>query len=95
MPTVHRETLTDMDADLVADTFRSARRVAAAVEAAFDPVGLDLLQADGEAVGQEGFPAHVLVIPRYADDGVTVEWPRGELTDCRGSEVAAAVREGL
>ena len=53
MPKAHRETLTEMDADLVADTFRSARRVAAAVEAAFDPDGLNLLQDADDGVTVE------------------------------------------
>lgn len=95
VPKPHRETLTGMEPDLVADTFRSARRVAAAVEAAFDPDGLNLLQANGEAAGQEVFHAHVHVLPRYTDDEVRVEWPREDLAEPEGRSVAAAVREEL
>lgn len=95
VPKPHRETLTEMEPDLVADTFRSARRVAAAVESAFDSDGLNLLQANGEAAGQEVYHAHVHVLPRYADDDVAVEWPRVELTEEDGVEVAAAIREEL
>ena len=95
VPKAHRETLTEMTPDLAADTFRSARRVAAAVEAAFDPDGLDLVQSSGEAAGQEVFHAHVHVLPRHGDDGVAVEWPRGELREEDGREVAARIREHL
>ena len=95
VPESHRVTLTEMEPDLVADTFRSARRVAAAVESAFAPDGLNLLQANGEAAGQEVFHAHVHVLPRHADDDVAVEWPRAELTAEDGREVAAAIREEL
>ncbi|MFW5964874.1 MAG: HIT family protein, partial [Natronomonas sp.] len=85
VPKPHRETLTEMDADLVADTFRSARRVAEAIETVFDPDGLNLLQANGEAAGQEVFHAHVHVLPRYEDDDVEVSWPAGELTEVEGT----------
>lgn len=95
VPKPHRETLTEMEPDLVADTFRSVRRVAAAVESAFDPDGLDLLQANGEAAGQEVFHAHVHVLPRHADDDVSVEWPRAKLTEEDGRAVTAAIREEL
>ena len=95
VPKTHRETLTGMDANLVADTFRTARRVAGAVEAAFDPDGLNLLLANGEAAGQEIFHAHVHVLPRYAEDDVTVDWPRGDLTEEDGRAVVAAIREEL
>ncbi|MUV87997.1 HIT domain-containing protein [Natronomonas sp. CBA1123] len=95
VPKPHRETLTDMDADLVADTFRSARTVAEAVETAFDPDGLNLLQANGEAAGQEVFHAHVHVLPRYEDDDVEVSWPAGELNDEEATEVAEKIRDAL
>lgn len=95
VPKLHRETLTEMGPDLVADTFRSARSVVAAVESALDPDGLNLLQTNGEAAGQEVFHAHVHVLPRYADDDVSVDWPRTELTEADGSEVATAIREEL
>lgn len=95
VPKPHRETLTDMDADLVADTFRSARTVAEAVETAFDPDGLNLLQANGEAAGQEVFHAHVHVLPRYEDDNVEVSWPAGELNDEEAEAVAEKIRDAV
>jgi diadenosine tetraphosphate (Ap4A) HIT family hydrolase len=39
--------------------------------------------------------AHVHVLPRREGDGVPAEWPRGGLTEERGREVAAALRDAL
>lgn len=95
VPTVHRETLTDVDADLVADLFRTVRRVAGAVESALDPDGLDIVQSNGTAAGQDVFHVHVHVIPRYEDDELSSYWPDTELDDESGHEMAAAVRDEL
>ena len=93
VPKRHRETLTDMDAETTAEVFGTARRVAGAIEAALEPDGLSLVQANGEAAGQEVFHAHVHLLPRQADDDVRVRWPAGDLE--AGAEVAASIRAAL
>ena len=95
VPTVHRETLTDAEPDLVADVFRTVRRAASAVESAFDPDGLTVVQSNGTAAGQEIPHAHVHVVPRYEDDDVIVRWPHDELPDDAGRDVADAIRAEL
>jgi histidine triad (HIT) family protein len=95
VPKAHHETLTEMPPDLVADTFRSVRHVAAAVEEAFDPDGLNLFQANGEAAGQEVFHAHVHVLARNDEDALGFNWPREELSEDRGEEVADAIPSAL
>lgn len=95
VPKNHYETLTDMPPETVGYLFERVRVVAEAVEAAFDPDGLNIVQANGEAAGQEVFHAHVHVLPRYEDDDVQVRWPAGELTEGKASEVATAIRAEL
>jgi histidine triad (HIT) family protein len=70
------ETLLDADEDSVAALFRTAHRVARAVQAAFDPEGLTLLQANRAAGWQTVPHLHVHVLPRHRDDGVGLVWPR-------------------
>lgn len=79
VPTSHRETITELSTETAMALFASAHEIAGAVERAFAPDGLNLVQANGEAAGQEVFHAHVHVLPRYADDGMQVRWPRGDL----------------
>ncbi len=69
-------TLLDMDEELAADLMRVAYRIAHAVQEAFQPEGLTLLQANKEAGWQTVPHAHIHVLPRYKDDGVGLIWPR-------------------
>lgn len=95
VPKTHHESLTGMDGRTTADVFRTARRVAGALEDALDPEGLNLVQANGEAAGQEVFHVHVHVIPRQADDDVRVRWPAGALDETRGAALAESIRAEL
>ncbi|MFA5663552.1 HIT family protein [Castellaniella sp.] len=69
-------TLLDMDEDLAAELMRVSHRVARAVQEAFQPPGMMLLQANGVAGGQTVPHAHIHVLPRHEDDGVGLVWPR-------------------
>ena len=49
---------------------------ARAVDAAFKPAGITVLQAN-KAAGWQTVPhLHLHVLPRHADDGVALTWPR-------------------
>ena len=52
--------------------------MAQAVQAAFDPDGISLFQANGAAGGQTVFHFHLHVLPRHEGDGVGLGWPRKE-----------------
>ncbi len=70
------ETLMELDDAVVAQLFTVAARVARAVQAAFEPEGMTLLQTNKPAGWQTVPHVHVHVLPRYADDGVGLVWPR-------------------
>jgi histidine triad (HIT) family protein len=53
-----------------------AHRVARAVQAAFQPEGITLLQANKPAGWQTVPHLHMHVLPRRAGDGVDLVWPR-------------------
>lgn len=72
------ETLLDMDEDTAAALMRVAHRIALAVQRAFKPQGMTLLQANRPAGWQSVPHAHIHVLPRYEDDGVGLIWPRNE-----------------
>jgi histidine triad (HIT) family protein len=69
-------TLLDADEAAVAALFATVRRVAHAVQAAFEPAGLTILQANRAAGWQTVPHLHVHVLPRWPDDGVGLVWPR-------------------
>ncbi len=72
------ETIVDLDDELAGALFRAVARVARAVEAAFRPEGITVLQANRPAGWQTVPHVHVHVLPRHQGDGVELIWPRKE-----------------
>jgi histidine triad (HIT) family protein len=70
------ETILDLDDELAAALFRTAARVARAVERAFKPEGITVLQANKPAGWQTVPHVHLHVLPRHRGDGVELVWPR-------------------
>jgi len=86
------ETLLDMDEDTAAALMRAAWKIARAVQAAFAPDGITVLQANGAAGWQTVPHAHLHVLPRYVNDGVELTWPRKEPGMARLLELAQRIR---
>ena len=74
----HAATLLDITAEEATAVMQTAQQVARAVQAAFNPPGLTLLQANGREGDQTVFHFHLHVVPRHADDGIALSWPRKE-----------------
>ena len=74
----HAATLLDITAEEAAAVMQTAQHVARAVMAVFNPPGLTLLQANGREGDQTVFHFHLHVVPRHADDGIALSWPRKE-----------------
>jgi len=72
------ETILELDDELAGALFRAVARVARAVDAAFHPEGITVLQANRPAGWQTVPHVHVHVLPRHAGDGVGLTWPRKE-----------------
>jgi histidine triad (HIT) family protein len=72
------ETVMELDEAEAAHLFAIATRVAKAVQAAFDPEGMTLLQTNRPAGWQTVPHVHIHVLPRYAGDGAELVWPRKE-----------------
>lgn len=87
-----RETLLDCSEDEAAALMRVARRVALAVQAAFAPAGITVLQANKPAGWQTVPHLHLHVLPRVAGDAVTLGWPRRDPPIERLRELAERIR---
>jgi histidine triad (HIT) family protein len=69
------ETVLDLDDELAGALFRTAAKVARAVDRAFAPEGITILQAN-KAAGWQTVPhVHLHVLPRHSGDGVGLTWP--------------------
>ena len=89
-----RETLLDCSEDEAAALMRAAHRIARAVQAAFAPDGITVLQANRPAGWQTVPHLHLHVLPRHAGDGVGLTWPRREPGLDRLRELAARLQIG-
>lgn len=72
----HADNLLELTADEAAAAMRTAHRVAQAVNKAFQPPGLTLLQCNGKEGDQTVFHFHLHVLPRWPNDGIGLSWPR-------------------
>lgn len=86
------ETILDLDDELAGALFRTVARVARAVDAAFHPEGITVLQANKPAGWQTVPHVHLHVLPRYQNDGVGLVWPRKEPPLAQLRELAARIR---
>lgn len=88
----HLETIVDLSPDQATAAFRAVRRVARAVETAFKPEGLTIIQTSVTV----GWPTvshfHLHVLPRYANDGVRLTWPRKSPPADELAALAAQIR---
>jgi histidine triad (HIT) family protein len=86
------ETIVDADEATALALMSAAHRIARAVEAAFKPEGMTLLQANRPAGWQTVPHLHMHVLPRHTGDGVDLTWPRKEPGIEALRELAARIR---
>lgn len=65
LPKATGENIFDLPPDALAATVRTVQRIARAVQKAFDPPGVMVMQLNGAAAGQSVFHLHFHVVPRY------------------------------
>ncbi|WP_050182745.1 HIT family protein [Domibacillus robiginosus] len=65
IPKKHEESLFELSPETAGPFFESVQKVAKAIQAAFSPKGLNLLNNNGETAGQTVFHYHMHLIPRY------------------------------
>ena len=72
------QTLLDADEESVVALMRAAHKIAKAIQIAFEPEGITLLQTNKPAGWQTVPHLHMHVVPRFAGDGASLVWPRNE-----------------
>ncbi|MFZ6026945.1 MAG: HIT family protein [Chloroflexota bacterium] len=76
IPKTHVETIDRLDDFTAARLFRTATRIARAIQASLHPPGLSVFQANGEASWQEIPHVHLHLLPRQKDDGLLRYYPQ-------------------
>ena len=74
IPKYHAENIHTMPDEWFGPTMSTVQCIATAINKVVQPEGINLLQANGPGAKQSVFHFHMHVIPRYADDGVGMNW---------------------
>ncbi|MDX8361250.1 MULTISPECIES: HIT family protein [Bacillaceae] len=79
IPKVHKENIFDLTPDIARNIFEVVPKIANSIKEQFQPLGLNLLNNNGEIAGQTVFHYHMHIIPRYGKgDGFGAAWkPHG------------------
>ncbi|KKK35987.1 protein hit [Mesobacillus campisalis] len=75
IPKVHKENVYELTEEVAANLFREVPKLANALKKAYDPIGMNILNNNGEHAGQSVFHYHIHLIPRYGEgDGFGAVW---------------------
>ena len=81
LPKEHYRNIYELPEDTAAEVFKLAKRMAETMTKKLNADGFNIVQNNEEVAGQSVFHFHMHLIPRYADDTVTMGWKPGSLTD--------------
>ncbi|KUP07952.1 protein hit [Bacillus coahuilensis p1.1.43] len=75
IPKEHKENVYELAEEMASHLFKVAPKIANSLKATYEPVGLNLLNNNGQDAGQSVFHFHLHFIPRYGDgDGFGAVW---------------------
>jgi len=75
IPKTHQANIYELTPDVASTLFSAIPKIANAINKAYHPIGLNLLNNNGEHAGQSVFHYHVHLIPRYGEgDGFGAVW---------------------
>ncbi|MDD3112946.1 MAG: HIT family protein [Candidatus Izemoplasmatales bacterium] len=96
LPKNHVATLYDLTPPQAATIFRQVPEIARAIQAAFHPIGMNLLVNVNQPM-QSVFHLHIHLIPRYPADNVTMTFQNnmGKISQDALADIAAKIREQL
>ncbi|MGG1689907.1 HIT family protein [Heyndrickxia ginsengihumi] len=79
VPKIHKENLYELTPEIARNLFEVVPTIANAIKEQFVPIGLNLLNNNGEKAGQSVFHFHIHLIPRYGKgDGFGAVWKTHE-----------------
>lgn len=68
VPKKHKKDIFDLDPETAARLFRRVPVIASAIQKAFHPVGMNILNNNSVLAGQSVFHYHIHLIPRYGKE---------------------------
>ncbi|WP_223700795.1 HIT family protein [Sutcliffiella deserti] len=98
IPKVHKENIYDLPPEMAANVFKVVPKIANAIKEQFQPIGLNLLNNNGEAAGQSVFHYHIHILPRYGKgDGFGAVWKsnQSDYTPETLKELSTQIAKGI
>ncbi|TRZ35862.1 HIT family protein [Niallia circulans] len=98
IPKTHVKDIYELTPEIAKNLFEVVPSIANGIKAAFEPVGLNILNNNGEKAGQSVFHYHLHLIPRYGKgDGFGAVWKTNfdAYSDEQLVQIAADIKEKL
>lgn len=95
VPKAHFENIFSLDSEISADIMREAVSVANALHETLKCDGINLIQSNGAAAGQEIYHFHLHIKPRWYDDDVVISWNRTHANHEINTDLASKLKERL
>ncbi|MGM0921983.1 MAG: HIT family protein [Bacillota bacterium] len=98
IPKVHKENIYELTPDIARNVFEVVPKIANSIKKQFEPIGMNILNNNGEKAGQSVFHYHIHLIPRYGKgDGFGAVWKTHteEYTPEDLKKIASSIQEGL
>ncbi|MEQ6377231.1 HIT family protein [Bacillaceae bacterium S4-13-58] len=94
IPKEHSKNIYETKPEVASELFQRVPKIAQAVKNAFNPVGLNILNNNGEEAGQSVFHLHFHIVPRYGNgDGFGAVWKTN--TDLYSSKDLAQIAQQI
>ena len=91
IPKEHYADLYEIPEETAGEAMKVAKKMAAVMTEKLKADGFNIVQNNGEVSGQSVFHFHIHLIPRYENDGQTINWKQTRPT----AEELAAVKEEI
>ncbi len=95
LPKKHYETLTDTPETEVAGLFAAVKKIERALSSALGNDGYNILINNKKAAGQLVPHIHIHIIPRFADDGIRLNWKPQKYKDDEITKLAEWIKKFL
>ncbi|WP_026560314.1 HIT family protein [Bacillus sp. J37] len=98
VPKAHKENIYELTPEIAGKLFEVVPKIANSIKEQFQPIGLNLLNNNGEKAGQSVFHYHMHIIPRYGKgDGFGAVWKphTEEYTPQDLQEIASTIHNGI
>ena len=96
IPKIHKKDIFELTPEISRSLFQVVPHIATSIQQTYQPVGLNILNNNGETAGQSVFHFHMHLIPRYGNnDGFSAVWNTNEYTSEQLQILAEEIRNNL